>query len=99
VILHDPKVLILDEPTLGLDIMTSSSILEFILGARTRGHAILFSTHYMSDAELLCDRIALMFKGRIMALGTKEALYEETATGNLHDAFLAFVARQEAGAR
>lgn len=95
VILHDPRVLILDEPTLGLDIMTSSTILQFIGEARDQGHAILFSTHYMSDAELLCDRIALMYQGRIMALGTKEELFEETGTANLHDAFLRFAAREK----
>lgn len=91
VILHDPKILILDEPTLGLDIMTSASILEFISAARARGHAIIFSTHHMSDAELLCDRVALMHKGRIMACDTKEALYAASGCTNLHDAFLWFV--------
>lgn len=97
VILHDPKILILDEPTLGLDIMTSASILEFIAAARQRGHAIIFSTHYMSDAELLCDRVALMHKGCIMACGTKDAIYAASGCANLHDAFLWHV-RQGAGA-
>src|SRR5690606_29872318 len=96
VILHDPQVLILDEPTLGLDIMTSQAILEFIQGARGRGHSIIFSTHYMSDAELLCDRIALMHRGEIMAVGTKAELYGATDSSNLHDAFLRTVARREA---
>lgn len=95
VILHDPKILILDEPTLGLDIMTSASILEFVAQARDRGHAIIFSTHYMSDAELLCDRIALMHKGRFMACGTKEELYQASGCGNLHDAFLWYVRTTE----
>ncbi len=94
VILHDPKVLILDEPTLGLDIMTSAAILEFIARARERGHAIIFSTHYMSDAELLCDRVALIHRGRIMACATKQELYEATGCTNLHDVFLACVDQQ-----
>ncbi len=98
VILHDPDVLILDEPTLGLDIMTSRAILEFIQDARDRGRSIVFSTHYMSEAELLCDRIAMIHQGLILALDTKEALYASTGTDNLKDAFLALVDAAEAHA-
>ncbi len=98
VILHDPDVLILDEPTLGLDIMTSRAILDFIQDARDRGRSIVFSTHYMSEAELLCDRIAMIHQGMILALDTKEALYAETGTDNLKDAFLSLVDAAEAHA-
>jgi len=98
VILHDPDVLILDEPTLGLDIMTSRAILEFIQDARDRGRSIVFSTHYMTEAELLCDRIAMIHQGSILALDTKEALYESTGTDNLKDAFLSLVDAAEAHA-
>src|SRR5690606_4641632 len=66
VILHDPKVLILDEPTMGLDIMTSRAILEFILHAKRRGHSIIFSTHYMTEAEMLCDRVGLIHAGELL---------------------------------
>ena len=93
-ILHDPAVLILDEPTLGLDIMTSRTILDFILEARGRGHCIIFSTHYMTEAELLCDRLGFICGGRILAIGTKEALYDRSQTNNLKDAFLAIADRQ-----
>ena len=95
VILHNPKVLILDEPTLGLDIVTSRAILEFIQDAKKRGHCVIFSTHYMSEVELLCDRVAFMYRGEIMALGTKEALYTQTGTANIHDAFLALLDERE----
>ncbi|MBI2432104.1 MAG: ATP-binding cassette domain-containing protein [Candidatus Hydrogenedentes bacterium] len=95
VILHDPEVLILDEPTLGLDIMTSQAILDFIIDARTRQHSIIFSTHYMSDAELLCDRVALMHRGEIMDIGAKSELYARSGTDNLHDAFLRMVEERE----
>lgn len=98
VLLHDPQVLILDEPTLGLDIMTCRTILDFILDAKHRGRTVVFSTHYMTEAELLCDRIALMHRGRILTLGTKNELYERTATTNLKDAFLALVAAEERAA-
>ena len=95
VILHDPKVLILDEPTLGLDIITSRTILDFIRQAGKQGHAIIFSTHYMTEAELMCDRVALIHQGRLLAMGTKEALYGQTQTNNLQDAFLRLVETPE----
>lgn len=91
VILHDPKVLILDEPTLGLDIMTSRTILDFILQAKQRGHSIIFSTHYMTEAEMLCDRVGLIYKGAILALGTKDELYAQSGAQNLQQAFLNLV--------
>lgn len=91
VILHDPKVLILDEPTLGLDIMTSRSILDFILHAKARGHSIIFSTHYMTEAETLCDRVGLIYDGELLAIGTKEALYEQAGATNLQQTFLNLV--------
>lgn len=92
VILHDPAVLILDEPTLGLDIMTSRAIVEFIRGARERGHAIIFSTHYMTEAETLCDRIGLIHRGELLGIDTTQEIYRRTGTTNLQDAFLAMVA-------
>lgn len=88
VILHEPAVLILDEPTLGLDIVTSRNILDFIVGARSRGHSIVFSTHYMSEAEQLCDRIAFLYQGEIMAMGTKPELFALTGTATIYDAFM-----------
>ena len=91
VILHDPKVLILDEPTMGLDIMTSRAILEFILHARGRGHSIIFSTHYMTEAEMLCDRVGLIHAGELLATGTKEELYATSGAANLQEAFLNLV--------
>jgi len=98
VLLHDPKVLILDEPTLGLDILTSRSILDFIRGARERGRAIIYSTHHMSEAEYLCDRVAFIHGGRILAIGAQGELFAQTQTQNLHDAFLSVIDRQGAQA-
>ncbi len=91
VLLHDPEVLILDEPTTGLDIMTCQTILSFIRHAKHYGRSILFSTHYMTEAEILCDRLAFIYKGEILATGTKESLYEKTDTTNLTDAFVSLV--------
>mgnify|MGYP001046518293 CR=1 FL=1 len=89
VILHDPQVLILDEPTLGLDILTSQAVLKFITDARARGRAVILSTHYLTEAEILCDRIGFIHAGKIMAEGTRQELYAQTGTQNLNDAFMA----------
>lgn len=94
VILHDPKLLILDEPTLGLDIMTARTIMDFIASARDRGHSIIFSTHHMTEAELLCDRIALMYRGEILMNDTQAVICERTGTTNLQAAFLSMVDAQ-----
>ncbi len=94
VILHDPKVLILDEPTMGLDIMTSRAILDFIRDAKGRGHSIIFSTHYMTEAEMLCDRVGLIYKGDLMAVGTMEELYAQSGAQNLQQAFLNLVGEE-----
>ena len=93
-IVHDPKVLILDEPTLGLDIMSSRTIFAFIRDARERGRAIIFSTHYMTEAELLCDRIALMHQGCILKIDTLQALKDATGENNLQDIFLSIVGQE-----
>jgi len=95
VILHDPQVLILDEPTLGLDIMTSATILSFISDARSRGRTIIFSTHYMSEAEMLCDRVGLLHQGDLFAVGTRTELCDSTGTGDLRGAFLKLVEARE----
>jgi len=60
-ILHNPPVMFMDEPTAGLDVVTSRIIMQFIDDSRRRGHTILFSTHIMSEAERLCDRIAFIY--------------------------------------
>jgi sodium transport system ATP-binding protein len=98
VMLHEPKVLILDEPSLGLDIMTSRAIVEFIVRARERGHSIIFSTHYMTEAERLCDRIAFIHRGEIMCIDTLAGICAATATRDLQEAFIAMAERHGAAA-
>jgi len=74
-LLHDPDILILDEPTIGLDPQTRNKIWEYIKAVRKeRGTTILMTTHYMDEAEFLCDRISIMDHGRIIAEGTPEQL-------------------------
>jgi sodium transport system ATP-binding protein len=89
--LHDPAVLILDEPTAGLDVLASRFVADFIRTARASGRAILFSTHYMAEAELLCDRIGLLHRGRLLREGTPAELRAGTAARSLEEAFLLLV--------
>ena len=95
-VLHDPPVLILDEPTTGLDILASSDMIDFIESRRVAGTCVLFSTHILSEAERLCDRIGVIHAGRMLAVGTLDELRERTGTEWLEDVFKALVA--EAGA-
>ena len=86
-LIHDPEVYIFDEPTLGLDILSSAAIVDFMKKEREAGKTILYSTHYMEEAEFLCDRIIMIYQGRIISEGTPEQLKQETGKGNLRDVF------------
>jgi sodium transport system ATP-binding protein len=94
-LLHDPPVIILDEPTAGLDIISSRTILDFIREARAAGKCILFSTHYMTEAEMLCDRIALIHEGQILAFDSIDQLKSATGRDNLVDVFFHLVEEHE----
>ncbi|AUZ26659.1 export ABC transporter ATP-binding protein [Bacillus subtilis] len=76
-IAHQPKLIIMDEPTVGIDPQSRHHILESIKELKTRGASIIYSTHYMEEAEAIADRIMIMNEGRIIANGTKEELYRE----------------------
>ena len=88
-LVHDPDIYIFDEPTLGLDIISSKSIIDFMKQEKQRGKSVLYSTHYMEEAEFLCDRIVMINKGHVIAEGTPMELREMTKTGNLREAFFA----------
>jgi ABC-type Na+ transport system, ATPase component len=90
-LVHDPKYYILDEATSGLDIISSQVILEFIKEERDYGKCILYSTHYMEEAENICDRVVLIHKGKILSIGTPTEIKKETKTTNLRDAFFALI--------
>jgi sodium transport system ATP-binding protein len=97
-IVHDPPILIMDEPTTGLDVLASKDIVEFIIRSRDAGKCIIFSTHIMSEAERLCDDIAIIHRGRIIAAGTVDQLRRETGETKVEDVFLAVLARADAAA-
>lgn len=90
-LIHDPDIYIFDEPTLGLDIISSKAIIDFMKQERERGKTVLYSTHYMEEAEFLCDRIVMIDKGSIIAQGSPAKLKEETGTSNLRDTFFAYM--------
>src|SRR5580658_11155859 len=75
-LVHDPPVMIFDEPTLGLDVLTARTVLGFIRDCGHRGKTVIFSTHVMSEAEKLCDSIAIIHGGRILAEGSLGQLRE-----------------------
>ncbi|MEX2531077.1 MAG: ATP-binding cassette domain-containing protein [Gemmatimonadota bacterium] len=89
-VVHDPPVLIFDEPTVALDVLNAIELREFISELRDEGKAILFSTHIMSEAEQLCDRIGIIHRGAILATGTLEELREKTGLHYLEEIFVRF---------
>lgn len=90
-VLHDPHYYILDEATSGLDIISSQIILDFIKEERTKGKCIIYSTHYMEEAENICDRVVLLNKGEVIAIGTPKEIEEKTNTTNIRDAFFKLI--------
>ncbi len=90
-VLHDPHYYILDEATSGLDIISSQVILDFIKEERKKGKCIIYSTHYMEEAENICDRVVLLNKGEIIAIGTPKEIEDDTNTTNIRDAFFALI--------
>ncbi len=88
---HDPDVLILDEPTLGLDVITSRSIIDFIKSSKEKGKCVMFSTHVMHEAEKLCDDIAIIHKGRILDVRTLADYRKKTNLNDLDDIFVKIV--------
>jgi sodium transport system ATP-binding protein len=90
-LIADPAVLILDEPTLGLDVLSNRIILDFVRHQRRCGKAILLSTHYLDEAERLCDRIGLLHEGRLIAEGDMPALRARAGREHLSDIFLALI--------
>ena len=94
-LVHDPPALILDEPTLGLDILSGQTIYDFIARERSRGKAVLFSTHQMDEVDLLADRVGVLRGGLLVAEGTPGDVVADTGEPNLARAFLSLVRATE----
>ena len=94
-LIHNPQIYIFDEPTLGLDLLSSEAIIDFMKNEKEKGKTILYSTHYMEEAQYLCDRIVMIYSGEMIADGTPAKLMEETGTNNLRDTFRTLVKNRE----
>ncbi len=94
-LIHDPPILILDEPTSSLDVISGDFIIETIKQARLAGKAVLFSTHIMSEAELLCDRIVLLYDGKVLDHGTLAEILDRSGQKNLTDTFFAYAGKNK----
>ena len=90
-LVHHPQYYILDEATTGLDIISSQIILNFIKKERDKGKTILYSTHYMEEAENICNRVIMINKGEIIKTGTPEEIKKDTNSTNLRDAFFTMI--------
>lgn len=95
-LVHDPANVLLDEPTNGLDVMSTRAVRDIIRRLRDEGRAVLFSSHVMQEVSALCDTIIIMARGRIVAVGSPETLRAETGHASLEDAFVALVGVDEA---
>ncbi|HEU0014406.1 MAG TPA: ABC transporter ATP-binding protein [Longimicrobium sp.] len=94
-VVHDPPALVLDEPTLGLDVLSGEAIYAFVAAARERGRAVLFSTHQMDEVELLADRVGIIAAGRMVEEGTTAEIVARSGEPSLARAFLR-IAREAA---
>jgi len=90
-LIHDPAVIFFDEPTSGLDVISSATIVNFIRRCRDQGKTVVFSTHIMSEAERLCDRVVVIHHGTTFFDGDVAGLREKTGKENIDEAFLALV--------
>lgn len=91
-LIHDPQVMIFDEPTLGLDIMTARTIIDFIRECRQRGKTVIFSTHVMSEVEKLCDTIGIIQSGKLLVEGSPKDLRVRFQEQDLEELFVKIVA-------
>lgn len=90
-LIHDPAVMIFDEPTLGLDVMAARAIVRFVRECRDRGKTVLYSTHVMSEVEKLCDRIGIIHGGKLLAEGTLEELQARHGEKDMEEIFVKIV--------
>ncbi len=95
-LIHDPAVMIFDEPTLGLDVMTARAIVKFVRECRNRGKTVIYSTHVMSEVEKLCDTIGIIHGGRLVAEGTLTELQARFGETDMEEVFVKAVGGEAA---
>jgi sodium transport system ATP-binding protein len=94
-LVHRPKNVILDEPTNGLDVMSTRAVRDVIRALSKEGHCVVFSSHVMQEVSALCDRIVVIAHGRVVADGTPHELRQHTGEENLEDAFVALTGEKQ----
>lgn len=94
-ILHQPPVLFFDEPTNGLDIVTARTITRFIRRCSNEGRTVIFSTHIMSEVEALCERMAIIYQGKLVAIGTLDELRSRTGKQAFEHVFLSLIGEED----
>jgi sodium transport system ATP-binding protein len=94
-LVHDPRNVILDEPTNGLDVMATRALRQFMLRLKAEGRCVLFSSHIMQEVAALCDRIVVIAHGRVVADETPDALRAQTGEANLEEAFVKLIGTDE----
>jgi len=94
-IVHDPPVLILDEATAGLDVLVARAMINTVANLRDQGKCIIYSTHIMSEVEKLCDRVAIVHRGHLLAEGTVEQLRDQNHERDLEELFFQLISRHD----
>jgi sodium transport system ATP-binding protein len=94
-LVHDPSNVLLDEPTNGLDVMSTRAMRSFIRNLKDEGKCVLFSSHIMQEVSALCDRVIVIHRGQVVASGTAEELKQHTGQESLEDAFVAAIGSEE----
>ncbi len=93
--IHEPQTVLMDEPSNGLDVMSTRALRKYILELKENGHSIVLSTHIMQEVAALCDRIIIIARGKIAADGTAAQLLEKSGCDSLEDAFVALIGSEE----
>jgi len=93
--IHKPQTVLLDEPSNGLDVMSTRALRRYILDLKNAGHSVILSTHIMQEVAALCDRIIIIANGQIAADGTADELLEKSGCGSLEDAFVNLIGSEE----
>jgi len=94
-LVHRPQNLVLDEPTRGLDVMSTRILRQQLMGLKSQGHCILFSSHVMQEVSALCDRVIVMAKGQVVAQGSPQQLCQLAGTDSLEEAFVTIIGSDE----
>lgn len=92
---HNPQTVLLDEPSNGLDVMSTRALRHYILSLKAAGHSVILSTHIMQEVVALCDRIVIIAKGKIAADGTADELMQQSGCNSLEDAFVNLIGSEE----